>query len=92
MQTKAAANASPQTVANNAFVTKLNPTGTALVYSTFLGGTIDEYGDGIALDGSGNAYVTGQSWSSDFPVAGNPFQATNNAYANDATNLLSMPR
>ncbi|MGD1062685.1 MAG: SBBP repeat-containing protein, partial [Terracidiphilus sp.] len=80
----AAANAGLQTVAYNVFVTKLNPTGTALEYSTFLGGSIDDYSAGIALDGSGDAYVTGQSWSKDFPVAGSPYQSTNPAYANDA--------
>jgi hypothetical protein len=82
----AAAAAGPQTVAYNVFVTKLNPTGTALVYSTFLGGATDDYGAGIALDGSGDAYVAGTAWSSNFPVAGSPFQSTNKALANDAPN------
>jgi hypothetical protein len=41
------------------FVTKLNATGTALVYSTYIGGSDNEQGYGIAVDGSGNAYVTG---------------------------------
>jgi beta-lactam-binding protein with PASTA domain len=79
----AAAGAGPQTVAYNAFVTKLNTTGTALEYSTFLGGSIDDYGAGIALDGSGDAYVTGETLSSDYPVAGNAYQPTNKAYANE---------
>lgn len=60
-----------------AFVTKLNSTGSALVYSTFLGGTGDDYGVGIAVDGSGDAYVTGATTSTDFPTK-NPFQQTNN--------------
>jgi Beta-propeller repeat len=84
----AAAAAGPQTVANNVFVSKLNPTGTALLYSTFLGGTINDYGAGIAVDHLGDAYVTGQSWSSDFPVAGSPFQPTNNGFANDGFNAF----
>jgi hypothetical protein len=42
----------------DAFITKLNPTGTALVYSTYLGGSGDDFGTGIAVDESGNAYVT----------------------------------
>ena len=46
-----------------AFVTKLNPTGTALVYSTFLGGSNFEWGRAIAIDAAGNAYVTGQTQS-----------------------------
>ncbi len=56
--------------ATDAFVTKLNPAGSALVYSTFLGGSGFDSGDSIALDGNNNAYVTGQTTSSTFPVAG----------------------
>ena len=53
----------------DAFVTKLNASGSALVYSTYLGGSQSDIGAHIALDGSDNAYVTGQTYSSDFPVA-----------------------
>ena len=49
-------------------MTKLNPTGTALVYSTYLGGTGDDAGSGIAVDSAGNAYVTGSTDSTDFPT------------------------
>jgi hypothetical protein len=56
-------------------VTKLNTTGTALVYSTYLGGSAADVGNGIALDGVGNAYVTGETSSANFPTAGSPFQA-----------------
>jgi uncharacterized repeat protein (TIGR01451 family) len=59
----------------DAFVTKLNPGGTALVYSTFLGGTSEDGGLGIAVDGVGSPYVTGYTESADFPVA-SAFQAT----------------
>jgi hypothetical protein len=52
----------------DAFVTKLSPTGTALVYSTYLGGTDFDRGVAIAVDGEGNAYVTGDTFSSDFPT------------------------
>src|SRR5213593_2593929 len=52
----------------DAFVTKLNPTGSALVYSTYLGGSVDDSGFGIAVDAAGNAYVTGLTTSSDFPT------------------------
>jgi hypothetical protein len=51
------------------FVTKLNPVGSALVYSTYLGGSGNDNGNAIAVDASGNAYVTGITASSDFPVA-----------------------
>ncbi|MEO7859696.1 MAG: SBBP repeat-containing protein [Nitrospirales bacterium] len=60
----------------DAFVTKLSATGTSLLYSTFLGGSGGEQGNGIALDGSGQAYVTGSTSSTDFPTA-TPVQATN---------------
>ena len=43
----------------DAFVTKLDPSGAGLVYSTYLGGSGSEWGNGIAVDGSGSAYVTG---------------------------------
>ncbi len=59
----------------NGFVTELNAAGTALVYSTYLGGSTDDYGQGIAVDSSGNAYVTGITQSTDFPTV-NPLQGT----------------
>uniref|UniRef100_Q022E8 Uncharacterized protein n=1 Tax=Solibacter usitatus (strain Ellin6076) TaxID=234267 RepID=Q022E8_SOLUE len=52
----------------DAFVTKINPAGSALVYSTYLGGTATDYGTAIAVDSSGSAYVTGIVTSDDFPV------------------------
>ncbi|MFZ0199091.1 MAG: SBBP repeat-containing protein [Candidatus Sulfotelmatobacter sp.] len=54
---------------SDAFVTELNPTGTAQVYSTFLGGGANDVGTSIAVDQGGNAYVTGQTGSTDFPKA-----------------------
>ncbi len=57
----------------NAFVTKLTPTGMALVYSTYLGGTVQDFGTGIAVDASGSAYLAGATLSRDFPTH-NPFQ------------------
>jgi len=54
---------------SDAFVAKLNASGNALVYSTYFGGTGNDYGNGIAVDGSGNAYVTGRTGSTNFPTA-----------------------
>jgi len=68
----------------NAFVSKLNPSGTALDYSTFLGGSIQENGDAIAIDAQGDAYVVGLSVSPDYPVTPGAIQSTNNAFANAA--------
>ncbi len=59
----------------DAFVTKVNATGSALVYSTFLGGTGGEVGNSIAVDSTGSAYVAGTTFSNNFPTA-NPFQST----------------
>ena len=60
----------------DAFVTKLNSAGSALVYSTYLGGTSDEpyWSASIAVDCSGNAYVTGTTLSSDFPTTPGAYQ------------------
>jgi hypothetical protein len=68
----------------NAFVTKINANGSAFVYSTYLGGRNisddtpkdpGDQGNGIAVDSSGNAYVTGQTSSADFPTV-NALQST----------------
>ncbi len=61
------------------FVTKLNPSGSALVYSTFIGGT-NEFNEGhrIAIDASGNAYVAGSTLSSNLPVTPGAYDATFN--------------
>jgi hypothetical protein len=57
-----------------AFVTKLNTTGSALVYSTYLGGSGDDYGIGVAVDDSGNAYITGYTESTDLRTTAGAFQ------------------
>jgi hypothetical protein len=61
---------------DDAFVTKINASGAALVYSTYLGGGSIDFGTGIAVDAAGNAYVTGDTLSTNFPTA-NAIQATN---------------
>jgi hypothetical protein len=67
----------------DAFVTKLNPSGKALVYSTYLGGSGDDAGYGIAVDSVGNACVTGSTSSPDFPTA-SPLQARYGGAESDA--------
>jgi len=60
----------------NAFVSKLNSTGTALVYSSYLGGSTKDYGYGIAVDGDGDAFIAGTTFSVDFPVTAGSYQPT----------------
>lgn len=60
-------------IRRDVFVTKFNPSGSQLVFSTYLGGIKEDYGWGIAVDSSGNVYVAGGTDSIDFPTA-NPFQ------------------
>ncbi|HKO96862.1 MAG TPA: SBBP repeat-containing protein [Pyrinomonadaceae bacterium] len=57
----------------DAFITEINSAGSAFVYSTYLGGLAEDVGRGIDVDSSGNAYVTGHTFSSDFPAI-NAFQ------------------
>ena len=72
---------------DDAFVSKLNATGSSLVYSTYLGGSgiipygtsTAEGGSAIAADALGNAYVVGQTRSSDFPITPGAYQTTNPA-------------
>jgi hypothetical protein len=63
----------------DAFVAKLNPKGSALVYSTYLGGSGNDWGSGIAVDSAGNAYLTGTTASSNFPTV-NPLQTTGSGF------------
>src|SRR5206468_1256505 len=65
------------------FVTKLNHRGSALLYSTYFGGSRLEVGRNIAVDWDGSAYVTGQTASPNFPTTPGGFQ-TVNAGSNDA--------
>jgi hypothetical protein len=60
----------------DAFVTKLNSSGSTLAYSTYLGGSGDDFGNGVAVDAAGNAYVTGQTNSTNFPTTTGAFQTT----------------
>lgn len=60
----------------DAFVAKLSADGSVLEYATFLGGRGDEWSSGIALDGSGAAYVTGETLSANFPITPGAFSPT----------------
>ncbi len=74
----------------NAFVTKFSAAGDALTYSTYVGGSgagVGDNGTGIAVDGEGSAYVTGVTFSTDFPLE-HPFQPTNNGVANFTSNAF----
>jgi hypothetical protein len=55
---------------SDAFVFELNPDGSGLIYSFYLGGKSDDIGHGIGLDSDGNAYVIGQTTSTNFPTVG----------------------
>lgn len=59
---------------SDVFLSKMNPTGTELVYSTYLGGSLSDSGSAIAIDDKGSAYVTGSTNSTDFPVTSRAFQ------------------
>ena len=60
----------------DATVTKINSTGTAVVYSSVLGGSEDDRASSVALDGFGDAYVTGSTCSPDFPQTSGAFQTS----------------
>ena len=62
------------TTGTDAFLTKMNATGSGLTYSSYLGGSDDDVGFGLALDASGNAYVTGYTASTNFPTTAGAFQ------------------
>jgi hypothetical protein len=71
---------------DDAFVAKVNPTGSALVYAGYIGGSSGDYGYGIAVDSDGNAYVTGNTGSSEatFPVTVGPDLTYNGGSGGDA--------
>jgi hypothetical protein len=63
-----------------AVVTKLNPSGSALEYSTYLGGNYEDYAYGIAVDAAGSAHLTGRTTSSDFPTTNGAYDRVNHDY------------
>src|SRR5579872_4692278 len=64
------------TVFGDAFVAKLNPAGNRLLYSTYLGGNLDDIGTAIAIDSTGSAYVTGSTLSLNFPTTSGAYQTS----------------
>ncbi len=70
------------------FVTKLNPSGTALVYSTYLGGSVLDELSGIALDTSGDAFISGVSFSADYPTTSGAIQTVNKSYGGNGYNSV----
>jgi hypothetical protein len=72
----------------DAFLAKLNPTGTTLVFSTYLGGTGIDAANAVAVDSLGNAYAAGQSLSSDFPLQ-HPAQSTNAGFSGFVAKISS---
>ena len=64
----------PNQPGRDAFVARLNATGSGLVYATYLGGDLDDAGLGIAVDSAGPAYITGWTESTDFPTTSSPYQ------------------
>jgi hypothetical protein len=71
-----------------AFVTELNPTGTGLIYSTYMGGSTWDGAAAIAVDAAGNAYVAGQISSTDFPVTPGAFQTVNKSTSPRSSNAF----
>lgn len=63
----------------DAFVAKLDPSGSNLIYSTYLGGSADDYAEAVAIDSLGNAYVTGQTKSADYPTTLGAYQEASHA-------------
>lgn len=73
----------------NAFAAKINSSGSALIYSTYLGGSSLDSGNSIAVDASGSAYIAGDASSTDFPTTAAAFQMTLNGYYNAFVSKLS---
>jgi hypothetical protein len=73
----------------DAFVTKISSTGSALVYSTFLGGSNADRAHGIDINSSGEAYVAGQTYSSSFPTTTGAFHTTHGGAADGFVTKLN---
>lgn len=74
----------------DAFVSKFSADGSSLIYSTYVGGSDSDYGEGICLDSSSCAHIAGYTESSNFPIAGVVFQSTNAGQAEAFVTKLSV--
>lgn len=72
---------------SSVFVAKLNASGSSLLYVAFLEGNSNDYGKAITVDENDYVYVTGETWSPDFPITPGAFQTTLNYYAGYVTKL-----
>src|SRR5207244_10929805 len=72
----------------DAFIAKLSPDGSTLVYSTYLGGGAEDTAWGVAVDASGSAFITGDTQSSDLPLA-NPLQPSRDGVADAFVSRIS---
>ena len=75
----------------DAFVLKLDSTGSTLTYSTYIGAYWNEGGYGIAVDSSGNAYVTGETYESNFPTTSGAYDITFNGHSDSFVAKISFP-
>jgi hypothetical protein len=75
----------------DSFVTELNPSGSELLFSTYLGGSSNDYGYGIALDSAGNVYVGGNTTSSNFPTTAGAYDTTSGSGFVSKINLAPSP-
>jgi hypothetical protein len=73
-----------------AFIFKLSTNGSSLLYSTFLGGTSYDYGDDIAIDQSGNVYVTGYAMSGNFPTTPGAYDRFHNINLDVFVSILNL--
>jgi hypothetical protein len=77
---------------SDAFVAKFDPRGNgaeSLVYSTYLGGTDEDFGGGIAVDQAGNVYVSGSTMSTDFPTTADAYQPASRGFSDNFVTILS---
>jgi uncharacterized repeat protein (TIGR01451 family) len=73
-----------------AFVVKVDTADYSLAYASFLGGSMDEWGRAIGLDGAGNVYVAGTAWSTDFPTTANAFDRSMPPYGKGFLTKISQ--